>query len=135
MNINGKNEERTTVTKEEKHTKNVIISKCDEKKDIISKILLHTSIDWYVIDKKYFLIIKNILSQLGYYFAKVENFVEENDNNSVNLVYNIELGEKALIDKIEFTGQNIIEYPPSTIGRCCYQKSSFFIILLHLQFN
>ena len=34
MNINGKNEERTTVTKEEKHTKNVIIS--DEKKNIIS---------------------------------------------------------------------------------------------------
>ena len=36
MNINGENEERKTVTMEEKHTKNVIISKCDEKKDIIS---------------------------------------------------------------------------------------------------
>jgi len=55
------------------------------------------------------IIIKNILSQLGYYFAKVENFVEENDNNSVNLVYNIELGEKALIDKIEFTGQKVFK--------------------------
>ena len=38
MNINGENEERKTVTMEEKHTKNVIISKwcSDEKKNIIS---------------------------------------------------------------------------------------------------
>ena len=37
MNINGENEERKTVTMEEKHTKNVIISKWSyEKKDIIS---------------------------------------------------------------------------------------------------
>ena len=54
-------------------------------------------------------LIKNILSTQGYYFAKVKSSIQENSNDTVNLIYEIELGEKALISKIEFTGDKKIK--------------------------
>ena len=48
--------------------------------------------------------IKNALSRSGYYFAKVDVKIKENKNDTVDLIYNIDTGEKALIQKIKFTG-------------------------------
>ena len=36
----------------------------------------------------------------------VKSSIIENNNNTVNLIYDIELGAKALIDKIVFLGNN-----------------------------
>ena len=54
-------------------------------------------------------LIKNILTSYGFYFAEVKSSIQENENNTVNLIYDINLGEKALISKIEFTGNKIVK--------------------------
>ena len=51
--------------------------------------------------------IKNALKVNGFYFVKVNSKLVNNTNNTVNLIYEIDLGEKALIDKIEFIGDKI----------------------------
>ncbi len=51
-------------------------------------------------------IIKNSLKSAGYYFVEVKSTLVENDNNTVDLVYDVELGEKARINKIVFLGNN-----------------------------
>ena len=48
--------------------------------------------------------IKNALNRSGYYFAKVDVKIKENNNNTLDIIYNIDLGEKALIKNIKFTG-------------------------------
>jgi len=48
--------------------------------------------------------ISNILRQSGYYFSKVEVQQKLNSNNTVNLTYDVTLGEKALINNIKFIG-------------------------------
>ena len=48
--------------------------------------------------------IQNSLNGAGYYYNKVDVSLKENDNDTVDLIYNIDLGEKALIKKIIFTG-------------------------------
>ncbi len=53
--------------------------------------------------------IKTSLSVEGFYFAKVTSSIDENLNNTVNLNFNIDLGEKVKISKIQFTGDKIIK--------------------------
>ncbi len=48
--------------------------------------------------------ILNIFKQNGFYFVKVDVNVEENENNTVNIIYDIDRGEKATISKIKFIG-------------------------------
>ena len=48
--------------------------------------------------------IKNALNRSGYYFAKVAVTVKENNNDTLDLIYSIDTGEKALIKNIKFTG-------------------------------
>ncbi len=48
--------------------------------------------------------IQNALNNAGYYFNNVDVSLNENDNDTVDLIYNIDLGEKALIKNIIFTG-------------------------------
>ena len=48
--------------------------------------------------------VTNILRSLGYYFAQIELLKQFNDNNTIDLIYNIDLGEKALIKEIVFIG-------------------------------
>ena len=50
--------------------------------------------------------IKNSLKSVGYYFVEVKSSIIENNNNTVNLIFDVELGEKAKIDKIVFLGNN-----------------------------
>ena len=51
--------------------------------------------------------IYDILLDLGYYFAKVETNLQKLENNKLNLIYNINLGEKSKIRKISFIGDKI----------------------------
>ena len=48
--------------------------------------------------------IQKILKNSGYYFANVTDSIIENDNNTVNVIYNVDIGEKAYIKSIEFIG-------------------------------
>ena len=48
--------------------------------------------------------LKNSLQQVGYYFSQVDISKKENDNNTVDLIYNISLGKKAFIKEIIFIG-------------------------------
>ena len=47
------------------------------------------------------------LKTLGYYFANIETYLEELDDNKINLNYNINIGDKAKIKKINFIGNKI----------------------------
>ena len=53
--------------------------------------------------------IKSILKSNGYYFADVKTSLIENNNNTVNLKYDISLGKKVLIKKIQFTGNKVFK--------------------------
>ena len=48
--------------------------------------------------------IKNALNRSGFYFAKVAVTIKENNNDTLDLIYNIDTGEQALIKNIKFTG-------------------------------
>ena len=55
---------------------------------------------------------KNItesLKQKGYFFSNVEVIVEKLSDNKINLIYNIEMGDKAKIRKISFIGDKIFK--------------------------
>ena len=47
------------------------------------------------------------LRSLGYYFSKVEVFINDLNDNRIDITYQIELGEKAKIKKISFMGNKI----------------------------
>ena len=47
------------------------------------------------------------LRSLGYYFSKVEVFINDLNDNRIDVTYQIELGEKAKIKKISFIGNKI----------------------------
>ena len=51
--------------------------------------------------------IKSVLKKYGYYFSKVDVYIEDLDNNMVNINYEIDLGNKAKIKKIKFIGDKI----------------------------
>jgi len=53
--------------------------------------------------------IKSSLSMEGYYFSSVTSSIEDNLNNTINLNFNIDLGDKVKISKIEFTGDKILK--------------------------
>ncbi len=53
--------------------------------------------------------ISNILRANGFYFSKVSSKLISNSNNTVDLIYEIDLGEKAYIKKISFIGDKKIK--------------------------
>ena len=53
--------------------------------------------------------IKSFLKFSGYYFSDVDVDIKENKNNTVDIVYNISMGEKAKIQKIKFTGNKVFK--------------------------
>ncbi len=58
------------------------------------------------IDKKRII---SSLKNMGYYFSKVDVYVDELDDNKVNIKYIIDIGEKAKIKKISFIGNKIFK--------------------------
>ena len=53
-------------------------------------------------------LIKSFYKHLGFYFVKIDVQIEELSRNQVNIVYDIEKGEKAKIAKIHFLGDKKI---------------------------
>ena len=53
--------------------------------------------------------IENNLKNLGYFFSKIDIFIEELDKNKVNINYKIDVGAKAKIKKISFIGNKIFK--------------------------
>ena len=51
----------------------------------------------------------NAVRSNGFYFAKIETKLINNQNNSVDIIYNFILGERAIIKKITFTGNKIFK--------------------------
>ena len=53
--------------------------------------------------------IKSSLNEIGYYFAEINAKTSENSNDTVNLIFEIKLGDKVKISKIEFLGDKKIK--------------------------
>ena len=53
--------------------------------------------------------LKNILKVNGYYFSEIRSKIKNNINNTVDLKYEINLGEKAYISSIKFIGDKKIK--------------------------
>ena len=53
--------------------------------------------------------IKISLNSVGYYFAEVKSKTLENENKTIDLIFEINLGDKALISQIEFIGDKKIK--------------------------
>ena len=51
--------------------------------------------------------IQNQLRLMGYYFSDITASIEDLDDNKINLIYEIELGEKSKISRITFTGDKV----------------------------
>ncbi len=51
----------------------------------------------------------NVLRVNGYYFSDVKTNIKRNDNNSVDIIYNVKLGDKALIENIKFIGNKVFK--------------------------
>ena len=49
----------------------------------------------------------NIVRGTGYYFAELDTKLVDNQNNSLDIVYNFNLGERAIIKKINFQGKKV----------------------------
>ena len=49
----------------------------------------------------------SLLKVKGYYFAKITPSIISLDNNKINIIYDIDLGDKAKISKIRFIGDKI----------------------------
>ena len=111
ISTNFKNQELTIKVKE-----SPIINKIDFK-GVKSKTLIdsirknlnlksRSSYNKFQAETDMFQIISDLKNR-GYYYSTVETFKEIKDNNSLNLVYKIDLGEKAKIKKITFNGDKI----------------------------
>ena len=51
----------------------------------------------------------NSLKSIGYYFADVQVFKEELEDNKIDIIYKINLGDKAKIKKISFLGNKVFK--------------------------
>ena len=70
------------------------------------KLKKNNSYNEYLVKKDKELIL-NLLKTSGFYFAEVKLEKIDNPNNTVALIYNIDLGKKAKISKIKFLGNKI----------------------------
>ena len=52
---------------------------------------------------------KTSLNKIGYYLSDVKSKILENSNDTVDLIFNVNLGEKSKIEKIEFIGDKKIK--------------------------
>ena len=52
-------------------------------------------------------LMKKILKNSGYYFSEITDSIVENNNNTVNVIFDVKLGEKAFIKTIQFIGDKV----------------------------
>ena len=67
----------------------------DKVKEVTNKIEKYPFVENKINEQ--IVLLKNILKSYGYYFVKLNASINNNDNNTVNLIYNFELGEIAKI--------------------------------------
>ena len=77
----------------------------DKIKDVTSKIEKYPFVENKI--KEQIVLLKNILKSYGYYFVKLETSIKKNENNTIDLTYNFDLGQIAKIKKINFIGDKI----------------------------
>ena len=53
--------------------------------------------------------IKYILNESGFYFANIKTSLKKNNNNTIDLIYDIDLGKKSKITKINFIGNKVFK--------------------------
>ena len=57
--------------------------------------------------KEQTILLKNILKSYGYYYVTLKSSVIRNNNNTIDLIYDFDLGEIAKIKKINFIGNKV----------------------------
>ncbi len=111
VEINSKNQIIQIVVKENPIIQKIIINgiKKNSIKDKISEISSKIEKYPFVENKinEQVNLLKNILRSYGYYFVKLETKINTNSNNTVDLIYNFDLGEIAKIKKINFIGNKV----------------------------
>ena len=53
--------------------------------------------------------LSNFLKMSGYYFSNVDLKIKQNDNKTVDLIYDITLNDRAIVKKINFSGNKIFK--------------------------
>ena len=76
-------------------------------KDVTSKVEKYPFVENKISDQVNLL--KNILKSYGYYFVELSTIIVKNQNNTIDLEYNFNLGEIAKIKKIKFIGNKIFK--------------------------
>ena len=79
----------------------------DELYKITRKIEKYPYLEYKINEQRNTLI--NLIRNSGFYFAKIETFIEDNNNNSVNIIYKFNLGERAKIAEIKFIGNKVFK--------------------------
>ena len=74
-------------------------------KNITSKLEKYPFVETKINDQVKLL--KNILKSFGYYFVELKTSFVTNNNNTIDLIYDFELGEIAKIKKINFIGNKV----------------------------
>ncbi len=69
-------------------------------------------------------LLKNILKSYGYYFVELKTSINPNPNNTINLIYNFNLGEVAKIKKINFIGEK--KFRDNTLRNIIVSEESKF---------
>ena len=70
------------------------------------------------------ILLKNILKSYGYYFVELTTSIDSKNNNTVNLIYNFELGKVAKIKKINFIGDK--KFRDNTLRNIIISEESKF---------
>tara|TARA_Y100001935_G_scaffold243623_1_gene235201 strand:+ start:1841 stop:4090 length:2250 start_codon:yes stop_codon:yes gene_type:complete len=85
--------------------------KAEKIKDAIvvnNKLKEKSSFNEIILNKDREIILEN-LKKLGYYFASVDINIQNLDDNKLNIIYDIDIGEKAKIGKISFIGDKVFK--------------------------
>jgi outer membrane protein insertion porin family len=113
ISVNFENHELLITVKESPVINKILINGVKSKTmmETITKNMLlksRSSFNDYQLDKDRLEILKE-LKNMGYYYSKIEILQEFKENNSLDLIFNINIGDKAKIKKITFTGNKIFK--------------------------
>ena len=113
ISVNFENHELLITVKESPVINKILINGVKSKTmmETITKNMLlksRSSFSDYQLDKDRLEILKE-LKNMGYYYSKIEILQEFKENNSLDLIFNINIGDKAKIKKITFTGNKIFK--------------------------
>ena len=137
LNINLINGVLEIIVKENPIIQNLVFNgiKAKKFKEAITELIELKEKSSYVENKLFSDIqkIKSAYRSLGYYFIEVEAFAKENSNNSIDLIYEIDLGDRAKIGKIQFLGDK--KYKESKLrGVIVSEENKFWKVLSSKKF-